>query len=152
MELLVWIHVMSAIIGIGPTFIMGLFFQKNQSVSQLKHSINLFNKALLYNKIGGPVAVLSGLGLVLTGNYGSWLQLWLLGALFIYLIIFAISIPLGNKLKALQDWVNLPEQAELTTLPTEQEKILGGMNNAINFIHLLSIILFSLMILKPVLF
>lgn len=152
MKLLVWFHIMTAIIGIGPTFIMGIFFRKNQTVLQLQHSISLLNQALFFNKIGGPLVVLSGIALVIFGNYGGWLQLWILGSLFIYVVIFATSMPLARKMKAIETWVNDPNHAEIKSLPEEQEKDVAWVKNIINIFHILSILLFSLMILKPVLF
>jgi hypothetical membrane protein len=152
MQLLVWIHVISAIAGIGPTFAFGLFLQRNQNIAQLRHSLKLLDRALLFNKIGGPMALLSGIALVLIGNYGGWLQLWILGAILIYLVIMIISIPLGNKMKALQVWVAKPEHTGDSSLPTEQEDVVRHAHKSIQFVHVLSILLFTLMILKPVVF
>lgn len=151
MELLVWIHVISAIVGIGPTFVFGFFLNKNQTVSQLSHSLNLLNRMLLFNKIGGPVAVLSGIALIVIGNY-EWLQLWIIGALVIYILITAIAIPLGNKMNALQKWAENRHLTGEASLPSEQKKTVKQLHNTINVIHVLSILLFTLMILKPVIF
>lgn len=110
---------MSAISGVGPTFVFGLFFQKNQSPPELSQSIGIMEKALYFNKIGAPLAALSGIGLVMTGRYGTWLQLWILGAILIFIIITVISVPLGNKLNVLKEWVNKPSHLDLKTLPEE---------------------------------
>lgn len=152
MQVLIWIHVISAIVGIGPTFAFGLFLLKNQSVSQLRHSLNMLDRALMFNKMGAPLAAVSGILLMVLGNYGGWLQLWILGALFLFIVITVLSIPLGNKLKVLQEWADKPEHNGESKLPSAQENTVKQMHITINVIHVLSILLFTLMILKPIVF
>jgi uncharacterized membrane protein len=106
----------------------------------------------MFNKIGAPLAVLSGIGLVLTGNYGGWLQLWILGALLIFIVITIMAIPLGNKSKSLQEWAEQPNRQGDAALPPEQENTVKQMLKTVNVIHVLSIVLFTLMILKPIVF
>jgi hypothetical protein len=63
------LNVLSAIIGVGPTFFGHVLTRKKQSVQELRFSLNLWKYLEFFPKIGGTIAVLSGFILIITGNY-----------------------------------------------------------------------------------
>jgi uncharacterized membrane protein len=75
------VHVLSAIIGIGPTYAFLVVLRKNQSVQELRSSLKMGIILELFLKILGSLAVVTGLVLFFVGDYGQFTQLWLIGSL-----------------------------------------------------------------------
>lgn len=148
---LVLFHVLSAIIGVGPTFFGHVLLRSNQSVGELKHSMQLSNKLDYFPKIGGVLAVLSGLTLIWLGHYGSFMQLWLLGSLILFVIIEVIVIGLvAPNSKKLTKWVLHKDNQHADSLPAE---VMGYYSKSRNYLWLASVfgvVLFIFMIMKPV--
>lgn len=103
MEWLVLIHILAAIIGVGPVFFYPVLFRKRQTDEELRYSVQLSSKLDLYPKAGGTLAVLSGILLVVLGSYGSFMKLWLFGSLVLYVVIQVIVIGMiAPRIKKLQ--------------------------------------------------
>jgi uncharacterized membrane protein len=94
---------------------------------------------------------LTGILLVIFGNYGSFLQLWLIGALVLYVLvqITVIGLILPTT-KELERWVFDAANAKETELPHEQQKILNKISSLYYLVSTFGVLLFILMILKPV--
>jgi uncharacterized membrane protein len=151
MKVLILIHVLAAIIGIGPTYFGHILLRKNQSVQQLKHGIVLMAKLNYFPKVGGTLAVLTGILLVIFGPY-SFMQLWLVGSLVLYIIIQIIVIGLMDPVsKKLAAWVLDPANANADKLPEEQNNQLIKVNNLFYSASAVGLLLFIFMIWKPVL-
>lgn len=150
MKFLILIHVLSAIMGIGPTYFGHVLLRKNQSVAQLRSGLLLGSKLTYFPKIGGTLAVLTGILLVFFGNY-DFMQLWLIGSLVLYIIIQVIVVGLMDPVqKKLAQWVMDPANANAEKLPAEQEKQLIKVNNLYYSASAVGVLLFIFMILKPV--
>lgn len=147
---LILIHVLSAIIGVGPTFFGHVLYRKNQTFQELKSSMGLGKHLEKFPKIGGTIAVLTGILLICLGNYGTFMQLWQAGSLAIYVCIqvtvIAFGAPVGKKLA---QWVFNPENAHLVELPAEQKAWLAKLSNIFYIASSLGVLLFIFMILKP---
>ncbi len=147
---LILIHVLSAIIGIGPTYFGHMLFRKKQTVQELRFSANMSRQLEYFPKIGGTVAVLSGLALVIIGNYGSFTQLWLIGSLILYVIIQIVVIGfMAPPVKKLSQWVNDPANQTAVGLPAEQQSWIGTIHSMNTIAAVLGTVLFVFMILKP---
>ncbi|MHA0855947.1 DUF2269 family protein [Paenibacillus sp. CMAA1364] len=154
LSLLVLIHVLSAIIGVGPTFFGHYLLRKNQNLSQLRASLSVINAVNLFPKIGGSIALLSGITLILvTDTYGDFMVLWQFGSLIDYFIIQFIAIallaPATAKLTVL---VFDPAYDQNTKLNNEQILSLKKSSNLSYIASFFGIILFIFMILKPIVF
>ncbi|MDT9027619.1 DUF2269 family protein [Rossellomorea yichunensis] len=118
MEWLILLHVLSAIIGVGPTFFAHVLNRPDKSIEQLKVTTELNKRLEYFPKIGGSIAVLTGLILFYTGDYGSFSQLWILGSVLLYIFIQIIFVgfitPVSKKINA---WISLPENEHLTGAP-----------------------------------
>lgn len=152
--LLILIHVLSAIIGVGPTFFGHVLMRKNQSVNDLRISMAMSKRLEAFPKIGGTIAVLSGLLLFFVGNYGNFFtQLWLIGALVLYIyiqvVVIAFISPVSGKLNA---WIHAPENANTETLPEEQHRLFLKANRLYWAASAGGFLLFVFMIAKPVVF
>jgi uncharacterized membrane protein SirB2 len=151
MKFLVLLHVLSAIMGVGPTFFAHVLTRKKQTAEQLRHSLKMSAHLEKFPKIGGSIAVISGLILFFVGEYGAFTQVWLLGSLILYVLIQIIVIgfvtPQSNKLK---NWLDAPENVAVTGDLTEEAQ--GYLNKVNSYFYLasaLGVTLFIFMILKP---
>jgi uncharacterized membrane protein SirB2 len=142
--------VLSAIVGIGPTFFSHVLFRKNQTVKELKSSMALGKHLEKFPKIGGTIAVLTGILLVSLSDYGSFMKLWLIGSLAIYICIQIIVIGFGAPAsKKLGQWVFNPENDHLEELPQAQKETLAKVSKIFYLASSLGVLLFIFMILKP---
>ncbi|WP_164472620.1 DUF2269 family protein [Cohnella candidum] len=151
LNILVFIHVVAAIVGIGPTYFGHVLLRQGQTWGQLKSSL-VYTKTLeKFPKILGSLAVLSGLLLAWLGDYG-FDQLWIYGAIAIYVIIQIVVIgfmaPAGQKLA---DTVFASAEPADRPVPHDIAARLSKVNK-INWIATtLGIVLFLLMFFKPTL-
>ncbi len=150
LKLLVAVHVLSAIVGIGPTFVMHLFLRGNQTAAQLRQSLDGMAIVERFPKVGGPLAVLSGILLVALYRYGSFGQLWLVGSLALFILVQIVVVGVaGRQLKPVMDWRrNAGGQSE-TVVPLQVEDALRRVGGTMWLAHGLALALFLLMILKP---
>jgi uncharacterized membrane protein len=150
LKFLILIHVLSAIIGVGPTFFSHVLFRKNQTVKELKSSLALGKHLEKFPKIGGTIAVLTGILLISLNDYGSFTKLWLVGSLVIYICIQIIVIGFGAPAsKKLVQWVFNPENDHHEEMPQEQKETLTKVSNIFYLASSLGVLLFVFMILKP---
>ena len=150
MKWLVLVHVLSAIIGIGPTFFGHVLVRKNQTLEQLRHSLKLSGKLDFFPKIGGTLAVISGILLVTLNDYGAYTQLWLLGSLILYVLIQIVVIGFAAPAqKRLAQWVFDAANVSKAELPLEQKINLSKANAMLNAASAMGLVLFVFMIIKP---
>jgi uncharacterized membrane protein len=151
LNILVLIHVVTAVIGIGPTYFGHILLRKGQTYGQLRNSVGLLPLLEKFPKILGSLAVVSGILLAWLGDYG-FDQLWIYGALAIYFIIQVVVIgfmaPAAKKLTvkvlASTDPSDKPVSAELAG---DVAKV-----NKLNYVATcFGVILFLLMFFKPTL-
>jgi hypothetical protein len=150
-NVLVLIHVLSAIIGIGPTYFGHMLLRKGQTLGQLRSSLGFMPLLEKFPKIFGSLAVVSGLLLAWLGDYGFEL-FWIYGAIALYVIIQIVVIgfmsPSAKKLTvkviAATDPVDQPISAELSAE-------VGKVNNLLYVASVLGTLLFLFMFFKPTL-
>ncbi|OAS18429.1 DUF2269 family protein [Paenibacillus oryzisoli] len=150
MKWLVLIHIVSAILGIGPTYFGHILLRKSQNNEQLRQSLALFQLLNYFPKIGGTLAVVTGLALVaLTGWKFS--DVWILISLVLYVIIQVVVVgmltPVMNQLNL---WLS-EEQSKSLAPDTVANKgvLLSKANKLYNTASILGIVLIILMIVKP---
>lgn len=151
MEWLVLLHVMSAIIGVGPTYFSHVFYRKGQTVDELRQSMKLAGYLELFPKIGGTLALLSGIALVLVNDL-SFGQFWIVASLSLYFLIQVVvvgfAVPRAKKLVASLQNLTLPGNA---AVPAPTAAALGTLNGLMFLATGMGTILFALMVLRPVL-
>jgi len=151
--LLVVVHVMAAIIGIGPTYFSPVLLRAGQTTEQLRSSFRLGAILELFPKIGGSLAVLSGLVLVIIGDY-QFKDIWIYGSLAIYVIIQVLVIGFAApRQKKVFHWLfNQANASQSSTNPPSEYDALISQVRRIHYIAtVLGIVLFVLMIVKPTL-
>lgn len=151
LNILVLIHVLSAVIGIGPTYFGHILLRKGQTLGQLRSSLGLMPLLEKFPKILGSLAAVSGILLAWLGDYG-FKQLWIYGSLSIYIIIQVVVIgfmaPAAHKLTA-----KVMASADALDKPTSAELYADVAKvNKLNYIATcLGVILFLFMFFKPTL-
>lgn len=150
MKVLVLIHVLSAIIGVGPTYFAHVLLRKNQKLDELRSSLRVGVRLEIFPKIGGTLAVLTGLLLIWLGDYGSFMQIWLFGSLIAYLLIQVIAVGFATPYqKKLAGWVLDPANQKASSLPAEQLIQWVKARNYFYGASAIGLILFIFMIVKP---
>ncbi|MCR8635222.1 DUF2269 domain-containing protein [Paenibacillus radicis (ex Xue et al. 2023)] len=148
---LVVIHVVSSIVGIGPTFFGHVLFRKKQQREELKQSLALFQLLNYFPKIGGTIAVLSGVALVALSGW-KFTDLWIWISLVLYVLIQVVAVGmLGPVMSQLIQVLN-GENGRSTDQDTSTNKaaiLLSKANRLYNTASIMGIILILLMILKP---
>ncbi|SDC95103.1 Predicted integral membrane protein [Paenibacillus sp. UNCCL117] len=148
MEWLVTIHVLAAVLGIGPTYFGHILLRKKQRRDQLLQSLSLFGQLNYFPKIGGSLAVVSGILLVaLTGWKFS--DLWILGSLILYVLVQVVAVGmLGPVLNRLIQTLNGAKEQE-RDLSADSSALLARANRLYNTASTMGTILILLMIVKP---
>jgi uncharacterized membrane protein len=115
-RLLVLIHVFSAILGLGPGFIMIYIVTKARTMTELKHAYEIRNRLHIFVMIGGTMLLLTGLSmgtmnpyLFHAGWYITSLTLFLIALAFGPLVLSPRSKPVKALLKSHTD-DNIPEE------------------------------------------
>lgn len=151
LNILVLIHVIAAIVGIGPTYFGHILLRRGQNYGQLRSSLALTKMLEKFPKILGTLAVLSGLLLAWLGGY-SFGDFWIYGSIALYVIIQIIMIvivaPLSAKLNAALGGTAEPDSQPLSA---EIAAILAKVDIYYWIASALGVILFLLMFFKPTL-
>jgi uncharacterized membrane protein len=104
----------------------------------------------MFPKIGGSLAVITGLLLIWLGHYGSFTQIWLLGSLIAYVVIQIIAIGFATpNQKRLGRWALDPANMSETDLPAEQVLQWVKARNYFYVASAVGLVLFIFMIIKP---
>lgn len=151
MEWLVLLHVVSAVVGLGPAYAFPMILKRETSLVEVKRMAELVARLEILPKIFGGLTLLSGLLLVWLGNYGSFLTLWITAALILFVlaevIIIGFLTPAAKKLSSTLD--QLIEQGE-----TETNNLTLGLLAKVRNYHITScvivLVIIALMVIKPV--
>jgi uncharacterized membrane protein len=146
-KLVVVIHVIASIVGIGPAFVLPILTSSAKTGSQLRFVFGLMKKINRFPKTGGITLIVTGILLMIIDKMGLsvlWLNLSLLFFIMIEVIIIGMVEPRLKKLTQL-------------VMSSEGEEIPDGYTTAMNKIapleaavHVLTIVIIILMVVKPV--
>lgn len=84
-DVLVVIHVFSAIVGLGPGFVMIYIVTKAETMTELRHVYKIRNKIHIFVMIGGTLLLLTGLVMGMLRPY-LFGQIWFISSLVLFLI------------------------------------------------------------------
>lgn len=152
MSALILLHVLAAVIGVGPTFFSHVLMRKNQTVGELRQSMKLSKKLEFFPKIGGSLAVLSGLLLVILSDAYVFSDFWIWGSITLYILIQIVVIGVvAPRTKRIADWLGSSDAASDAALPAEQAVLLSRANGLLYIATILGALLFVFMFMKPLL-
>jgi hypothetical protein len=145
------VHVLAAVIGIGPTYFFPALFRASLGPPELRGVLATAQRLAKYPQIGGPIAVVSGIGLVFAIDPGKlfvqkWIYLSIVLFVVVQVIILAVAVPATKKLAA---WVFHPGNADATALSAEAAATYKRLRTAHITAVAFGTLLFALMILKP---
>lgn len=151
MEWLVLLHVVSAVVGLGPAYAFPMILKTEKSLVELKRMAELVSRLEILPKIFGMLTLLSGLLLVWLGNYGTFFTLWIAAALILFIlaevVIIGFLTPAAKKLSATLD--QLTEQGETET-NLQTLGLLAKVRNYHFTSCVLVLVIIALMVVKPV--
>ena len=151
MEWLVFLHVVAAVVGLGPAYAFPLILKKEKSLFEVKRMVDLVARLEVLPKIFGGLTLLSGLLLVWLGNYGTYFTLWIGGALVLFIlaevVIIAFLTPAAKKLSAALS--ELREQGASETDDHSQ-----GLLTKVRKYHIIAcvivVVIIAFMVVKPI--
>lgn len=145
-NVLVIVHIFSAIIGIGPGFTLTFIAVKSNTMSELRHAYYLRNRIHLFIAVGGTLLLVTGLLMGLM-NPALFMQGWYVVSLLLYFVTLAagpmVLAPCLKPIKALL----ANEQGE--EVPAEYHAYAKRLFRYERITNFIIIIIITLMITKP---
>ncbi|HIS29430.1 MAG TPA: DUF2269 family protein [Candidatus Avamphibacillus intestinigallinarum] len=143
-QLLLIIHILSAIIGLGPGFVMIYLVTYAQTMEQLRYSYQLRHRIHIFVMIGGVGILVTGIWMGLL-NPVLLSQGWYLLSLMLYLIALAMGPVVLKRLSApIKHFLSKP--AEYEGIPQSYKQ----MANKLFFYERIEMIIFIMIIILMV--
>ena len=145
-RLLVLIHVLSAIVGLGPGFIMIYVVTRAKTMAELRHAYLIRNRLHIFVMIGGTLLLLTGLTM---GTMNPYLfhAGWYVTSLTLFLIALAfgpmVLSPRSKPIKALL------KNHTGDNIPPEYYKLAQKLFFYERIENVIFLIIIVLMVLKP---
>ncbi|SFL56471.1 Predicted integral membrane protein [Gracilibacillus orientalis] len=143
---LVIIHIFSAIVGIGPGFVLTTIVKSAKSLPEIRHAFALKAKVHIYVMIGGILVLLTGL-LMGAINPILFQQGWYLSSLVLYFIALSLGPTLLKKFMA--PIKELIADSSLETIPAAYHENVQKLLRVEYIENTLLLIIILLMITKP---
>lgn len=89
-NLLLFIHIFSAILGVGPGFILITLVTKATTMTELRHAYHIRSQIHVFVIVGGALVLISGLGMGLL-NPHLFLQGWYVLSLLLFIVALALG-------------------------------------------------------------
>ncbi|MBW7840272.1 MAG: DUF2269 family protein [Chitinophagaceae bacterium] len=145
-RLLVLIHVFSAILGLGPGFVMIYIVTKAKTMTELRHAYIIRNRLHIFVMVGGTILLLSGLamGAINTHLFQQW---WYIISLTLFLIALAFGpIVLSPKSRPIK---KLLKEHTGDTIPDHYYLLARKLFFYERIENVLFLIIIALMVLRP---
>jgi uncharacterized membrane protein len=145
-KVIVFIHIFSAIMGMGPGFILTTVVKSGKTMTELRHSYAIRHKLHIYVMIGGTLLLITGLTM---GSINPFLfhMGWYVTSLILFLITLALGpLALSPSSKPIKAQLNSYQEEEIPQEYFSLSKRLFRYEYLENFIF---IVIITLMILKP---
>jgi len=145
-QFLVLVHVFSAILGLGPGFVLIYVVKQAKNMTELKHAYSIRNTLHKFVMVGGTLLLLSGLTMGILNPY-LFRAGWYIAGLCLFLIALAFGpILLSPRAKPIKELLKHTEADEIPASYYLFAKQLFFYERIENLIFITIIIL---MILKP---
>jgi uncharacterized membrane protein len=145
-KILVFIHIFSAILGMGPGFILTTVVKSGKTMTELRYSYAIRNKLHIYVMVGGTLLLITGLGM---GSINT--SLFHLGWYVTSLVLFLAALAVGPVLLSPR---SKPIKALLQShqgedIPEEYKRLSKTLFHYELLENGIFLIVIALMILKP---
>ncbi|MCG1027400.1 DUF2269 domain-containing protein [Virgibacillus halodenitrificans] len=145
-EILVFIHIISAILGMGPGFIMIYVVTKSSTMTELRHAYFIRNRLHIFVMVGGTLLLVTGIWMGLLHPY-LFSQGWYVVSLILFIIALGfgpgVLSPRSKPIKALLKETEGEEIPDSYFTLSQKLFFYERMENTI------FLIIIVLMILKP---
>jgi hypothetical protein len=144
--ILLVLHVLAAIVGIGPAFVLPVLGKSAKSGSQLRFVFGLIKKVNNFPKIGGITLLVTGILLMIVSKIGfslMWLNLSLLLFIIIEVIIIGFVEP---RMKKVAQLVMSSEGDDIPSGFIDSMKRIAPLEGTV---QILTILIIILMVVKP---
>jgi uncharacterized membrane protein len=145
-KMVVFIHIFSAIIGMGPGFILTTVVKSGNTMTELRHSYRIRHKLHIFVMAGGTLLLVTGLTMGIL-NPSLFRMGWYVTSLVLFLAALAMGpLVLSPRSKPVKALLDAHQGEEIPEEYWRLAKILFRCEYLENFIF---IIIIALMILKP---
>ncbi len=145
-RILVFIHIFSAILGMGPGFILTTVVKSGDTMTELRHSYAIRHRLHIFVMVGGILLLVSGL---LMGAINPYLFTmgWYVTSLLLFLVALAMGpFALTPKSKPVKV---LLESHQGEDIPAEYYPLAKALFRVEHIENTIFLIIIALMILKP---
>lgn len=146
-DFLIFVHVASAILGLGPGFVMiYIVTTKARTMEELRHAYVIRNRIHIFVMVGGTLLLLTGLLMGVINTY-LFTKGWFVLSLILFLIALAAGpIVLSPKSKPIKE---LLATYEGDLVPAEYYALTKELFFYERITNVIFLIIIALMILKP---
>lgn len=145
-DILVVIHVLSAILGLGPGFVMIYIVTKSTTMTELRHSYIIRNRIHIFVMIGGTLLLLTGIMMGVLKPY-LFNQFWFTGSLLLFLIALAAGpVVLSPRSKPIKQ---LLKEYDGEKIPAQYYELANKLFFYERITNVIFLIIIILMITKP---
>ncbi len=145
-QLILIIHILSAIVGLGPGFVLTYIAMHAQTLEELRHAYYIRNRVHLFVRAGGVLLLVTGL-LMGALNPVLFSEFWYLASLLIYLIALALA-PLTLILNS-RPVSEILSEAKGPEIPEEYNEAKKKLFLYEHLTNALFIVIIIVMIVKP---
>lgn len=140
------VHVLSAILGLGPGFIMIYVVTRATNMTELRHAYLIRNRLHIFVMVGGSLLLLSGLLMGLMHPY-LWQMKWYVLSLVLFLVALAFGpLVLSPRSKPIKALINDHHREDI---PVEYYLLSKKLFLYERIENLIFIAIIILMVLKP---
>ena len=145
-KVVVFIHIFSAILGMGPGFILTTVVKSGNTMTELRHSYKIRHKLHIFVMVGGALLLITGLTMGFL-NPSLFRMGWYVTSLVLFLAALAIGpLVLSPRSKPIKALLESHKGDEIPEDYWRLSKVLFRFEHLENVIFL---IIIALMILKP---
>ncbi|NHC39021.1 DUF2269 family protein [Bacillus sp. MM2020_1] len=145
-KILVTLHIFSAILGMGPGFILTTVVKSGKNMTELRHSYRIRHKLHIFVMVGGTLLLITGVSMGII-NPSLFRMGWYVTSLVLFLAALAIGpLVLSPRSKPVKELLESHKSEEIPEEYWELSRILFRFENLENVIFL---IIIALMTLKP---
>jgi uncharacterized membrane protein len=145
-QVIVFIHIFSAILGMGPGFILTTVVKSGKNMTELRHSYAIRHKLHIFVMIGGTLLLISGLTMGAINTY-LFHQGWYVTSLTLFLITLALGpTALSPNSRPIKELLKTHQGEEI---PEEYFRLAKKLFRWEYVENVIFLIIITLMILKP---
>ncbi|MEI3604164.1 DUF2269 family protein [Pseudogracilibacillus sp. SE30717A] len=145
-DVLITIHIFSAIVGLGPGFVMIYIVTKAETMTELRHAYKVRNRIHLFVMVGGTLLIITGIAMGLIRPY-LFGQFWYFSSIILFLIALSAGpIVLAPNSKPIK---KLLQQYEGEKIPETYYPLAKRLFFYERITNILFFIIILLMITKP---